>query len=455
MHATSDNWQRVAPLHIGRAVFAVALVIAALLWTVRTSAADDVATARTMVDRITTLATAADARELVAIDDETLVRLWRNLGRLGIPEERVRLCGALAASPHFPALTRRIRSLTAITLLRSSAVPLDPAAARLLDEVAEFPPFLEFLALRRYEPLWPAIEARVGPRLEGVARDLMALRSSEWRARRRDHRRQLQLALIQYQSGDFAGVVELARTIDHRARGIARLDEDEAWILNVEANALDALGRTTEAGRVMELIGTPPRRPDNAWAISFRINRTERLLALGEWAAALAASQAAIDAVELGDASAYGRAEAYSRHACALIAMGRGADAAPYLVALDRGWSSHPVAAADAALCAGATDRAARIVIAALQDVDRQAGVVLRLQAPEFWLSPGPGAFPTLGPALRTRPDVAAAFAAVAREIPAAFTPVMGSLRRPLPVRVPFPRPPPANPAALVPAVTQ
>jgi tetratricopeptide (TPR) repeat protein len=380
---------------------------------------------RIAVDRL--IASVDDPRRipLQGIDDDTVVNLAGDLGRFGLADERTRLFRAFARSPRFQSLSPRLRSLAAVWVIRSDAALLNEAdAVALLGEIRDPQAFIGFLALRDYAAIWLKAEARVGASMGRLLQDRIAYARSRLKWGSPDDQVRWALAEAYYHAGQFDQVVRVAGEIDHRARRAGKLNREQAWTLNLEAYALDALGRRDEGDAVFDLLAGIPLRAGAAWLSSFRINRVLRLVGYGEWQRGIEAAAATDELVAGGMVTVTGQVFVAAARACALANLGRTTEAASLLPLLDANRMFEPQSVVRAHLCAGQEDRAAAIVIESLGDPRQREAMATALQGPGFELfyPPAP-ALPGIRQALRHRPDVARVFDQVARDVPAAFAP--------------------------------
>jgi hypothetical protein len=236
------------------------------------------------------------------------------------------------------------------------------------------------------------------------------------------------LALAYYHAGQLDEVLDVARQVDHRSARAGYLNEMQAWILNTEAYALDALGQRSGGDANFDLLANLPLRAGASWVTNFRINRVLRLVGYGEWQRGLDAAAATDELAPAGMVSRFGRMLITSAKVCALANLDRMTEASTLLPVLDANRAVHPQAAVRAHLCAGQVERAAAIVIESLEHPERRDAMAAVLQGPqfEFWYPPSP-ALPDIRQSLRYRPDVAKAFERVARDIPAVFAPRPGT----------------------------
>jgi hypothetical protein len=209
----------------------------------------------------------------------------------------------------------------------------------------------------------------------------------------------------------------------------ASLIEQDAWALNAKVNALDSLGKYTEAEDIFEGIAKIPFDPKvNGWIVGLIINRANRFANLGQW-------QKALDAADLAEliTSTSGNDYAWNIVAmtkvCALTGLSRTSEAASLLNILYEKRKNGYASAADAMLCANDIVRAKAIVLEALADPNKSASIISYLQCSENEFFYTPTRLPNTCDKLRHHSDVNYAFNKVARDIPDAYIPI-AALRR-------------------------
>jgi tetratricopeptide (TPR) repeat protein len=145
------------------------------------------------------------------------------------------------------------------------------------------------LALRKFEPIWPQVEAYVGANLADVTNSYLA-----WTARRLadksdDADRVSAYAEAVFWAGRYEEAAGLAEKWLARSGRDGQLEEGDGWALNIKAYALSALGRQAEADKVFDDLAklAPAEHP---WVVNFVINRQARLIDQGRWREGLAAS---------------------------------------------------------------------------------------------------------------------------------------------------------------------
>jgi hypothetical protein len=202
---------------------------------------------------------------------------------------------------------------------------------------------------------------------------------------------------------------------------LAKLNNREIWIVNLQADLLANTGRIdTGLARLTVLnAGLGDARPE---LISTTINAA----LLAESAERPEAALAAIAAAETGSkfASDYGKAFIANARACVLARQGKRAEAiaaaAPVLAQAD-----NRSARMATQICLGQTDAAAATLIGRLQDAEDGADMIFELQP--FLLADRPGVPGNAHRAglrtLKARADVKAAYLKVGRDLPAAVSP--------------------------------
>ena len=275
---------------------------------------------------------------------------------------------------------------------------------------------------RRYQSLWSALEARLGPGADTA--DAAFIAAAEQR-----------LAANPQSIIARAGVAEalniaskepeaLARMQDVGAtpEALARMSNRELWTLNLKAALLAEAGRTDEALAVMDAVAALPAegRPS---LLTFRILAADMAEEAGRHDDALARATAA-DSTDLND---FGKQALAGIRVCALARSGKMAEAQKVAATLPAGWTKDGNnRAVQAALsCVGRMDVAAAVLIKRLEDENSRDDALFELQP--FLVGDRPNAPDKLTKAtlraLKARPDVKAAFLKRGRDLPAAIAP--------------------------------
>ena len=288
--------------------------------------------------------------------------------------------------------------------------------------------YVSMLASREFGPIWPQIEARVGPNLSIVSRDYAQWASARLENHREDRDRFSTAARAYYFAGDFSQAIELAQDWQARdARGIA-IEEGDGWALNIEAYAYDALGKRAQADAVFDnLAELDPE--DHPWVVSFVINRASRLVGQKRWEQGLAANALAQGVADVHGNTFANMILAHNR-VCAFNALGRGDETGDDIAFLLTNSSDGYELAAAALMCLKRRQEAADLLIEGLQDQGRQEHLIEELQGERFELFYTPSSLPQISELLAEFPLLAQEFDKFARPIPSAFVPVAYLKRR-------------------------
>ncbi len=380
--------------------------------------------------RVIKMARSPEGSALGKLDMTLFWQLSRELVRNKNSEIRLRMYRALADSPHLDRLNGQARSAIA-----SEAITLDAEsgnfsrAAVLMNELQGPYPFLELLANRKLEQIWPALEEIAGPNLQKISEADVGRKAAVYNSNPSDRQSFQYYANALHFAGKFEEAIALARTVDHKPKALLKATEDDMWALNIEAYALDALGRKDEAEAVFDAMGALPFEGDRkSWLVNFVINRASRLVGLGQWQKGLDASMLAHEVTEQSG-SPYAKMLVRKARICALVNLDRKDEAAPLLSeAYEKREDSYSTAA-EAYLCAGDDDKAAAIVLEALKSPDHRYDVAKDLQPNDFEIFYVREILPDLRDRLRTRPEIDTEFNSFARDLPERLIPV-ASLRR-------------------------
>lgn len=384
-------------------------------------------------ERMAKLAGASDGSGFLEIPDEVTYSLFRGLWTGKHFTERKSLALALLGSPHFGKLSLDMQSSTAGMVIDEEArVGRFERSDRLLGKVTSPYRYMTFLSMKQYAPIWRDVEKAAGANMSRIIERDLAAKKAALKANPDDREAFQQVAHGLLFAGRFEEVLKHMASMDHSPGGIAKASEDDAWALNVEAYALDVLGRSAEAEAIFDRLAAIPYDPDkNSWLVNFVINRGSRLVELGQWEKGLEAATLAGQVTEKSG-SAYAKMLVRRTKVCALHNLGRGAEAEPLLAEIFEHRTDTYSVAATAMLCANQSDRAAQIVIEALADEVHAEDMVEQLQRPEFELFYTESKLPGLRETLLSRADVRAAFDRVGRDIPDAFIPLAGKRREEL-----------------------
>lgn len=281
------------------------------------------------------------------------------------------------------------------------------------------PELLASMAMERlYEPLWPAIEARLGPN-GGMAVDRFALSRLEAFTRSDQDVRARRDAIRSY---ILLGRLPEAIELGEKVAVADGMGEDDVTSVRYHAQALSALGQRDKAIERMrpfaalDIARTPA-------AVSGLVSLAELLDEASRPADALAAAQTAL--ARSGEAiSAWGRAWLRRTEVCALSSLGRGADANGVADDLIGKVQENQAATIEALLCARRGDDAARIAIATLGTQEGASALADQFQPADALWAAAPSRLRSLWGEFLKRPDVKVAFEKSVRILPRALWPL-------------------------------
>ncbi|MFC3711067.1 hypothetical protein ACFOMD_00700 [Sphingoaurantiacus capsulatus] len=246
-------------------------------------------------------------------------------------------------------------------------------AAKFVDSSA----LVRMLVDRRYAKLWPAIEAKAGPRAaKAIAAEVAAVEAA-YRAKPQDYETVAAYLAALRGVGRVGEAVTVSTPFAADMAKVEAGGEDAFWVINEHAYALAAAGRVDEADAAFaKLLAMDLAK--NPALITMAINRGSLLTSYGRPAAALAVAEwvtAKGDRATTG----FGLMWVAATRACALKALDDpGATAALGMLTADPK-INYP-AATMALLCADRLDEAEKLVLARLEDPARRGGMLLAFQ---------------------------------------------------------------------------
>lgn len=378
------------------------------------------------LERLEIMTKLDDPEPLTTLPDKALFLLARKFSEDGRDDHETRQLQMLFESPHFELLSAAIRSESASRMLEEHVKNgYVGDVGKMLPHITSPLHYTVMLADRSYEPIWPRIERLAGPNMADILGRYLQQKKSGLEARPNDKEAMLDYDYALSFSGRFEDVIALAGPIDHSDPG--SWDEEDGWLLDLEAYALDALGDTEAADRIFDQLGQIPYQPgENGWLVNFVINRASRLVDQKRWQEGLAATHFAAEVAEKS-ASPYANMLLWKSQICALHGLGRTEEAQAVLSQIIEHQDDAPVVAAETLLCAGERERAAALVIDGLQVDAKRGAMIEALQKHEFDLFYSYSALPNIHAELRHHPEVAVVFDKLARDIPEEYIPLLGA----------------------------
>ena len=275
---------------------------------------------------------------------------------------------------------------------------------------------------RRFQPLWPEIEKRLGPGADIADAAYVAAAKARF-----DKAPKSLIARLGYAEAlniasrepEALVVSDVAKTADE----LAALNDREIWIVNLNAMLLADTGRIDAAlARLAALNATPME--GRAGLVGTIINEALLAESVDRPQVALAAADAA-QAKAADAASGFGKLYLAEVRACSLAQLGRAADAAKAAAPLIAAPTENDDAYLAAMICLGRMDAAATAIVRRLGDTDDRAEMLFQLQP--FLIADRQKLREQRQRAgmraLKARPDVKAAFLKAGRDLPAAVAP--------------------------------
>jgi len=274
---------------------------------------------------------------------------------------------------------------------------------------------------RRFAPLWPAVEKRLGPGADAADAAAVAAAKARFDARPASLIARLGLAEalnIASREAEAVALLDVAKT----PAELAALTDREVWLVNLHAALLGDLGQIDAAlARYAAFNGVPIN--GRSAVVATMLNAALFAESVDRPDAALAAAAAA----EAGPAGSNDFARLYLAQArsCALQQQGKSADAVAAAAPLLARPGDNDDAYLAAMVCLGRMDSAAKAIIARLDNPETRLEMLFELQP--FLIADRAlvrGMRERAGlRALKARPDVKAAFVKWERDLPAAVAP--------------------------------
>ncbi|XHR98755.1 hypothetical protein ACFB49_03480 [Sphingomonas sp. DBB INV C78] len=341
---------------------------------------------------------------------------------------RKRLYVALARADWQPSDRPDMRDSLAQGAIEALLVDKQVTEAEAILPRVTMPELLVSMATERlYQPLWPAIEARLGEH-GGRAIDRFALSRLEAFTRSENDERTRRDAVRAFiLLGRYPEAIELAEKVPI-AEGMS---EEAVTSVRYHAQALASQGnRAAAVERMRAFTRIDPKTTPSV--VSGMVGLAELLDEASKPDEALAVARAAREGS--GDAiSPWGRAWLRRTEICALSTLGRTAEAKSAADQLIVDAKDNEAAAIEALLCSGRNDEAAKIAIATLASPEGASTIADQFQPDGALWAPAASRLRALWGTFLTRPDVKTAFDKSARILPKALWPSKDP--RPIPRR--------------------
>jgi tetratricopeptide (TPR) repeat protein len=369
----------------------------------------------------------AESGRLGLLEPEQSFSGIRTIRAAGLDDEFGAFAYQHAASNHFVRLDPGLQGSFAVAAIRHAIVRGELSRVeKLLKYVRQPNSVLDLLANREFEAAWPMIERRAGDNLANISAEHASataerlVEEPEDRDRLSDHAHALLYA------GRFAEAATLARDwLDESGTGA--LEEGHAWAMNVEAYALDALGRQDEADKVFDELAKLPA-DENPWVVNFVINRASRLVGQQRWTEGLAATDLARRVAE-DYGTPYAKLLIARDRSCALHALDRAGEAELEIEFLRDNFAEAAAVATTGLLCAGLEAEVERRLATVLSDEQGRDRLIPDMQDARFDLFSTPTSLPQARDFILAREELREKVLDHVRLLPERFVPI-GYLRR-------------------------
>lgn len=243
--------------------------------------ANSTANASELDRRLRLIAQSDSPSTFASLDRDVLFSAVRTLRKANGEEAVDRMALEFASATAFPSLHDDLRNFVAQSAIGPALQEgRQDLATRMLEEVDNPVSFAELLVSREYEPIWPAIEARVGDHYAGVTGAYVEDSLAAYRGGGDDSDLFSTAAHALYYDGRWEDVLAFVRELPRTDQALAELEEGHAWAMNIEAYTLDALGRRAEADAVFDRLASLPA-DEKPWVVNYVINRGSRLVGQG------------------------------------------------------------------------------------------------------------------------------------------------------------------------------
>lgn len=249
-----------------------------------------------------------------------------------------------------------------------------PLVARLIDTST----IIEMTVDRRYQPLWPTLEAKAGARFAPALAAERAAIEAAWRRDPGNIERVADYINSLHAAGRPLDALTVGAALVADMAKIEQQGENGFWLVNAHAQALAGAGRVDEADtlfRKLLALGID-KHPD---LISMTINHSSLLLDHARNAAALEAADK-IDTLTPGHMSDYGQMFVWKTQACASGALGQAARARASLAKIQPMQDKNVGAAMLSLLCTDQLDAAEKLLLKRLADPDKRGAMLTALQ---------------------------------------------------------------------------
>ncbi|MEO6218353.1 MAG: hypothetical protein ABIO86_20165 [Sphingomonas sp.] len=277
---------------------------------------------------------------------------------------------------------------------------------------------------RRYQALWPALEAMVGPHMESAIAASIADAEATVKAAPDDGAARWSLIETYYLAGRLDDADRAGRDFAQTPETIDSIDQPGTWAINEHAMVLHAMNRRADADARLAALTAQDFGP-KPWLINIAVNRLEFVVRDGAFAKALGL----MDGTEklAHDFGNTGVQQGMRRlRLCTALSLDSKADVTPLLSEIRAHEADSRSATLDALLCVGKVEEAEGVLLRWLANPDPQSSVLGFMQPDGAAAEVDPSIWDTSRARLRGRPEAQAAFLRIGRDLPVAYWPVPG-----------------------------
>lgn len=302
----------------------------------------------------------------------------------------------------------------------------EKGAGELLQKIKEPQAFEDMLIQRRFSALWPRLEAIGGEHLAKLRAESLESAEKEYLASPDDMEKLQAYVDALRHSGRLDDAIALKSKLPQTSEGMAKADEKAGWVVNSIAYALMEAGRLDEGDRLFAMLNDPPRS-DASWRVSMIINRLEMLVTNGRFQKASGLLDATEESAK-NDGSPFARQLVRRLRYCILRSTGKKDEAGQILPDMLSHADDALEPTIEGLLCAGDTDKAEELALAGLKNPDKDKreqfeDQFVRALQPVHLTEDDPSVWDNRWAALRSRPQIAAAYARLGRDLPAELLP--------------------------------
>ncbi len=359
------------------------------------------------------------------LSEDTLWSVSRMLTRAGRNTELNDVALDWSQNGIFGALSRDQQSGMAFRAL-DAAVRQEriEAVDGLLTYVTNPQSYVTLLTDRKYETIWPKIEARAGPNMSLVGQEDVMLKLARLENNELDRDRFSAAARALHFNGQFEDAIELADQWRSREEGGSAIEEGDAWALNIQAYAYDSLGQTEKADAIFDRLAEVDASK-HSWAVNFVINRAARLVGQGRWTEGLEAAELARSV----PGSTYAELIVARDFTCALKKLGRIEESEKELPFLRENAEDGLAMSVQGLMCHDLNSEAAQILSDALANPITRDRAIAAFEVDELDLFYTQSILPDARDLLADFPDLAQQLATYVRPMPEEYVPT-ASLKR-------------------------